>query len=230
MPHVLSILEFAHSLQVQSAVFGLSAFRPTQAAISGSGVASIAGSLDSVAWLTSNPALHPQIAQAYQLPGKLRIRSELFAFRSTRNVGCAHRRSTKCSTSLAFCSCKVVPKVRWMPAGAVGNFSNTELLQIVVASEVFQLFGETGEHLKRVALTASRRWAGPEMTANGFLITYLRKAVPSRSHFLASPFDDEIAHNWAGTFLVLRPKSSSGLGLVQNSTPGSKRRKSKWVA
>lgn len=69
-------------------------------------------------------------------------------------------------------------------AGKPGGFNNYDLLQLVVASEVFDLFGDSGAFLRKVALKASQKWAGADMTANGFLVTYLKKAVPSRSNFL----------------------------------------------
>ena len=68
-------------------------------------------------------------------------------------------------------------------AGGKAAFNNTELLQLVVASEVFELFGETGRRLKAVAMTSAKKWAGPEQAASGLLITYLEKNVPSARSF-----------------------------------------------
>lgn len=68
--------------------------------------------------------------------------------------------------------------------GGKAAFNNTELLQLVVASEVFELLGETGRRLKAVALSAAKKWAGPEQAASGLLITYLEKNVLSASSFL----------------------------------------------
>ena len=70
--------------------------------------------------------------------------------------------------------------------GGKAAFSNEELLQLVVASEVFELLGETGRRLKAVAMSAAKKWAGPEQAASGLLITYLEKNVPSAKAFLVS--------------------------------------------
>ena len=81
--------------------------------------------------------------------------------------------------------CKAVRGVSG-PAGALGSFRKTELLQLVIASEVFEQLGQVGTRLKRVALAAARRWAGPEQTATGLLVTYLQKNVPSASFFVVT--------------------------------------------
>lgn len=70
--------------------------------------------------------------------------------------------------------------------GGKAAFSNEELLQLVVASEVFELLGETGRRLKAVAMSAAKKWAGPEQAASGLLISYLEKNVPSAKPFLVS--------------------------------------------
>ena len=56
----------------------------------------------------------------------------------------------------------------------------------MVASEVFELLGETGRRLKAVAMSAAKKWAGPEQAASGLLVTYLEKNVPSAKPFLVS--------------------------------------------
>jgi len=58
-------------LQVQSAIFGLSGFRPSQGALSSEGMARVVGKYDSVAWLVRDPCLHVKIAEAFKLPGDL---------------------------------------------------------------------------------------------------------------------------------------------------------------
>lgn len=54
----------------------------------------------------------------------------------------------------------------------------------MVASEVFELLGDTGRRLKAVAMSAAKKWAGPEQAASGLLITYLEKNVLSAKSFL----------------------------------------------
>ena len=71
-------------------------------------------------------------------------------------------------------------------AGGKAAFNNTELLQVVVASEVFELFGDTGKRLRAVAMSAAKKWAGPEQAASGLLISYLEKNVLSAKSFLVS--------------------------------------------
>ena len=56
-------------VQVQSAIFGLSGFRPSQGALSSRGMARVVGRYDSAAWLVRDPSLHVKIADAFKLPG-----------------------------------------------------------------------------------------------------------------------------------------------------------------
>jgi len=55
---------------VQSAIFGLSGFRPSQGALTSQGMARVVGRYDSVAWLVRDPTLHVKIAEAFKLPGE----------------------------------------------------------------------------------------------------------------------------------------------------------------
>lgn len=55
-----------------------------------------------------------------------------------------------------------------------------------MASEVFELLGDAGRRLKVVAMSAAKKWAGPEQAASGLLITYLEKNVLSAKSFLVS--------------------------------------------
>ena len=66
----------------------------------------------------------------------------------------------------------------------MGSFSNTELLQLLVASEVFELHGTIGARLRKVALAAAKKWAGLDQVASGLLVSYLRSNVPSAKSFV----------------------------------------------
>jgi len=72
-------------------------------------------------------------------------------------------------------------------AGGKGAFGGKELLQMVVATEVFDLFGETGKKLRGIAMAVAKKWEGGDQAASGLLITFLEKNVPSATSFLASP-------------------------------------------
>ena len=54
---------------MQSSIFGLSGFRPTQGELSGKGMCKVTGNFDSAAWVVQDPSLHPKIAEALKLPG-----------------------------------------------------------------------------------------------------------------------------------------------------------------
>lgn len=73
-----------------------------------------------------------------------------------------------------------------MIAGSLGSFSNTDLVEFVIASEIFELYGQSGVRLKKIALAAAKRWAGADQTASGLLVTYLRKNVQSYKYFVVS--------------------------------------------
>lgn len=57
-------------------------------------------------------------------------------------------------------------------------------MELVIASEVFELHGRVGSRLKKVALAAAKKWAGAEQTASGLLVTYLQKNVQAYKSFV----------------------------------------------
>lgn len=59
-------------LQVQSALFGMSGFRPTPGQIPTGGFVHVTGSSGSIGWLVKDAALHTQIAELFKLPGAAR--------------------------------------------------------------------------------------------------------------------------------------------------------------
>lgn len=83
---------------------------------------------------------------------------------------------------------------------------------MVVATEVFMLFGETGKQLRKIAMEVAKKWAGVDQAASGLLITFLEKSVPSATSFLAS--------------LPALPLSNleASLGLYKCATAGRDRR------
>ena len=49
---------------------------------------------------------------------------------------------------------------------------------------MFELHGAIGERLRKVALTAAKKWAGLDQVASGLLVSYLRANVPSAKSFV----------------------------------------------
>jgi hypothetical protein len=88
--------------------------------------------------------------------------------------------SLNCTKGSVWC------RVRSDGAGGKAAFGDKEILQMVVATEVFELFGETGQKLRAIAIAVAQRWEGVEQAATGILITYLERNIPSATSFLAS--------------------------------------------
>ena len=109
----------------------------------------------------------PQIAELFKLPGVTHVLSCAQAPHNTIGNAVAHEGLLS-------------------SVGALGSFSNTELIELVIASEVFELHGQAGNRLRKIALAAAKRWAGADQTASGLLVTYLKKNVQSYKYFVVS--------------------------------------------
>ena len=69
----------------------------------------------------------------------------------------------------------------WVLYAAV---SKGDLLQVIVAEDLYDSIGESLDILKRATYKAARRWAGQEEVARARMMSFLYDACPSAHFFM----------------------------------------------
>ncbi len=62
--------------------------------------------------------------------------------------------------------------------------SKGDLLQVIVAEDLYDSIGESLDILKRATYKAARRWAGQEEVARARMMSFLYDACPSAHFFM----------------------------------------------
>ena len=94
--------------------------------------------------------------------------------------------------------------------------SKGDLLQVLVAEDLYDRLGEAAELLRRATYKAARRWAGQEEVCRARMMSFLYDACPSARFFM------QVARTHPAPLLVLKPRLSM-------SCPGSWRARQKLL-
>lgn len=78
---------------------------------------------------------------------------------------------------LAPCNCQVQSVL-------FAAVSKGDLLQVLVAEDLYDRLGEAAELLKRATYKAARRWAGQEEVCRARMMSFLYDACPSARFFM----------------------------------------------
>ena len=88
--------------------------------------------------------------------------------------------------------------------------SKGDLLQVLVAEDLYDRLGESADLLKRATYKAAKRWAGQEEVCRARMMSFLYDACPSARFFMQVIARSNLPHCETGASVYPKPDSFLG--------------------